>query len=335
MASRHLAASRRFAALVLVLGAFLPAGAQAQARADAWPTKPIKAIVPLAPGGASDMMARLIAPIISNALGQPVVVENRTGAAGIVGTEAVAKSAPDGYTMLMTVSSPITSHPFTYDKLPYNPKTDLTPVTLVGYGSLVLVVSGKLPVANLKEFIALAREKPDTLSYGSSGNGSAPHLLGAMFAREAGVKLIHVPYKGQALATQDLVGGQLSAAFSDVGSSRPFILNGRFKALAVSAPRKLEAIPDVLTFTEAGMPQLDGLRTWTGVLMRAGTPLPIINRLSSEIARAVRTPEITGKLLEIGSVPIAATHEEALAILRSDWVRWEKAIHELGDIKAE
>ncbi len=277
----------------------------------------------------------MLAQKLSDEFGQQVVVDNRGGASGIIGTDLVAKSSPDGYTMLMTVSSPITSHPYTYDKLPYDPKTDLTPVTLVGWGSLVLVVSGKLPVNNLKEFISLAHSRPDSLSYGSSGVGSAPHLLGAMFAREAGVRLIHVPYKGQALATQDLVGGQLAAAFSDVGSSRPFILNGRFKALAVSAPKRLEAIPDVPTFTEQGLPTLDGLRSWTGVFVRAGTPAPIVSRLSAEIGRIVRLPEVTSRLLEIGSVPLAATHEEALIIVRADWARWQKAIHELGDIKAE
>lgn len=309
----------------------------AQIRSDesSWPTKPIKAIVPLAPGGAADMMARLIGPLLARSLGQSVIVENRTGAAGIIGTDAVAKSSPDGYTLLLTVSSPITSHPYTYNKLPYNPMTDLMPVALVGWGSLALVVSGTLPVNTLKEFIALAQSKPDTLSYGSSGQASAPHLLGAMFARQAGVRLIHVPYKGQALATQDLVGGQLSAAFSDIGSSKPFIQSGRLKALAVSAPKRLESLPDVPTFTEHGFPTMDGLRSWTGVFVRAGTPAPIVSRLSTEITRIVRLPEVSSRLIEIGSVPLGAAHEEAANIVRADWARWGKAVHELGDIRAE
>lgn len=321
--------------IAILLCATLNAQAQTAADKPAWPLKPIRAIVPLAPGGASDMMARIIAPLLSSAIGQAVVVENRVGAAGIVGTELVAKSAPDGYTMLFTVSSPITSHLYTYNSLPYNPKTDLVPVSLVGWGSLVLIVGGKLPVNSVKEFIAMARAKPDTLSYGSSGIASAPHLLGAMFARETGVKLIHIPYKGQALATQDLVGGQISAAFSDVGSSKPFIQSGKIKVLAVSSPKRLEGLPDVPTFTENGLPAMDGLRSWTGVFMRAGTPAAIVSRLSQEISRFAHLPEVSTRLIDIGSTPLGASSEEAAAILRADWARWEKALHDLGDIKAE
>ena len=319
--------------LLLCMGLMLGVGVMAQA--PTFPNRPIKLVVPFVPGGTLDVVARLLARNMQDSLKQAVVVENRVGAAGIVGTELVAKSAPDGYTMLFTVSSPITSHIYTYNSLPYNPKTDLLPISLVGWGSLVLIVGGKLPVNSVKEFIALARAKPDTLSYGSSGIASAPHLLGAMFARETGVKLIHIPYKGQALATQDLVGGQISAAFSDVGSSKPFIQSGKIKVLAVSSQKRLQGLPDVPTFTENGLPAMDGLRSWTGVFMRAGTPAAIVSRLSQEISRFAHLPEVSSRLIDIGSVPVGATHEEAGAIIRADWARWDKALHDLGDIKAD
>jgi len=300
-----------------------------------WPARPLKMIVPYAAGGASDVVARSISQGLAAALGQPVVVENRPGAAGIIGVNAVAKAPPDGYTVLVTVGSPVTSHLYTYSKLPYDPRTDLVAVSHVAWTPLVLVASGALQVSKLSDFVALAKAKPGTLSYGTSGQASAPHLAGELFAKIASVKLLAIPYKGQALATQDLIGNQISSAFSDVGSIKPFIQTGKVKALAVAAPERLQALPEVPTFGEQGMKPMDGLVGWTGVMVPAGTPASIVTRLAREVSKVVRLPEVSAQFVGLGLEPTGTLEAEAATLLRDSQARWERIMKDLGPIKAD
>ncbi len=321
----RLAAAALFASLVLAL--------QAHAQsADSYPTKPIRFILPFPPGGATEVLGRLIAERLTAGLGQPVVVENRGGAGGNVGAEAAAKSAPDGYTLVLVAPS-LAISPSLYSKLNYDPVKDLAPISLVGTVPNVLVTDPKLPVQNLAEFIALAKTKPGGMNFGSGGSGTSNHLGGELFNIVAGVKLVHVPYKGVNLAMNDVLSGRIQLVVIGVPIAAPHIKAGRLRALGVIAPQRSPLLPDVPTVAEAGLPNFE-VTTWYGMLAPAGTPRPIINRLNSELVRAMHAPELKERLASLGTDPKTSTPEEFADYIKQEIDKWGKVIRAAG-LKAD
>jgi len=312
--------------------AFVCAAAHAQATPEAWPTKPVKLILPFPPGGGTDILGRIIAERMAADLGQPVVIENRGGAGGNVGAEAAAHSAPDGYTIVLVAPS-LAISPSLYAKLNYDPIRDFAPVSLVGTVPNVMVINPSVPAKDLREFIALAKAKPGGMNFGSGGAGTSNHLAGELFNLEAGVKLVHVPYKGVNLAMNDVVAGQVQMVVIGLPAALPFIKAGRLRALAVINPTRLPAIPDVPTAAEAGLPNYE-VTTWYGVLAPAGTPRPIVNRLNAELVRVMRAPDLQERFAATGTEPRTCTPEEFGDFIRQEMAKWGKVVREAG-LKAE
>src|SRR3954452_4846381 len=279
----------RLIALVLCSIFMGAAGAQ-----DAYPSRPVRFILPFPPGGGTDILGRVIAERLSANLGQPVVTENRGGAGGNVGAEAAAHSAPDGYTLVLVAPS-LAISPSLYAKLNYDPVKDFAPVTLVGTVPNVMVTNPSVPARTLAEFIALAKSKPGGMNFGSGGNGTSNHLAGELFNIVAGVRLVHVPYKGVNLAMNDVMSGEVHLVVIGIPAAAPHIKAGKLRALAVIDSKRAAALPDVPTAAEAGLPDFD-VTTWYGVLGPAGTPRPIVTRLNAEIVKAMKSPEMTAKL---------------------------------------
>ena len=298
------------------------AGAQ-----QTYPTKPVRMIIALAPGGGVDTTGRYLAQKMSEAWGQNVVTDNRPGAGGSIAAELVAKSAADGYTMLMT-SSGITITP-SLMKLAYDPRKDLLPVSLAVVSPGVLVVHPSLPVKNVQELIAFAKSKPGDLLFSSSGQGSGQHLAMELFAQMAGLKLTHVPYKGTAPSITDVVGGRISMTIASVISTRPFFTTGKLRALAVVGPKRTPALPDYPTVAESGVPGF-GYNNWYAVFMPGSTPKPIANRVQQEITRAVTTPEAQKLLIGQGLDPVGNTVEEFTAMYLEEIPRWAKVVKSVG-----
>lgn len=303
------------------------------AHAQGWPLRPIRFIAPFPPGGGTDLNARMIAPRLATALGQQVIVENRAGAGGMVGTEFVAKSPPDGYNMVIATIGPISINPSLYAKMPYDPVKDLAPVTLTGEVPNGLVVHPTLPVKSIKELIALAKQRPRELNYGSSGNGAGDHLAGEMLNVMAGIRMTHVPYKGGAPAMVDLLAGNIQLIFATLATGIPYIKSGRVRALAMAAPTRFALLPDVPTVAESGVPGF-AVVNWAGIFVAAGTPRPIIDRLNSEVVRALSTPDVKQKLLEMGLVAGTNTPEQFASFIQSETVKWAKVIKD-ANIKLE
>lgn len=298
------------------------AGAQ-----QTYPTKPVRMIIALAPGGGVDTTGRYLAQKMSEAWGQNVVTDNRPGAGGSIAAELVAKSAADGYTMLMT-SSGITITP-SLMKLAYDPRKDLLPVSLAVVSPGVLVVHPSLPVKNVQELIAFAKSKPGDLLFSSSGQGSGQHLAMELFAQMAGLKLTHVPYKGTAPSITDVVGGRISMTIASVISTRPFFTTGKLRALAVVGPKRTPALPDYPTVAESGVPGF-GYNNWYAVFMPGSTPKPIANRVQQEITKAVTTPEAQKLLIGQGLDPVGNTVEEFTAMYLEEIPRWAKVVKSVG-----
>jgi tripartite-type tricarboxylate transporter receptor subunit TctC len=310
------------ALLVLSLAAF-PVAAQA------WPAKPIRYIVPFPPGGATDIIARAVAGEISKTLGQQVVIDNRGGAGGNIGTDIVAKAAPDGYTILMGTVGTHGINVSLYSKLPYDAVRDFAPVTLVATVPNVLVVHPSVPVKSVKELIAYAKANPGKLNFASSGNGTSIHLSGELFKTMTGVSMVHIPYKGSAPALADLLGGQADLMFDNLPPSLPHIKSGRLHALAVTTARRSAAMPDLPTMAEAGVPGYES-GSWFGVLAPAGTPKDIVNRLNAEIVKALAVPEIRERLQAQGAEPVGNTPEQFAAFIRSEITKWAKVVKDSG-----
>lgn len=327
-------ASRRaalhFGLLALVAGfAALPSLAAA-----AYPEKPIRLIVPYPPGGATDVIGRVMAQKLSGVLGQNVIVDNRSGAGGNIGADAVAKAAPDGYTLLMGA---VTSHSImsTLEKatIHYNFEKDLVPISIVGSVPLVFVVHPSVPVKTLKELIAYAKSKPGELSFASSGAG-APQRLGAeMFMRQAGVQMIHVPYKGSGPAMVDLMGGQVLTMVETVPAALPHIRAGKIRPLAVTTAQRISMLPEVPTAAEAGLPGFE-VSSLFGILAPAGTPKEIIIRLNSEITKLLALPEVKEQLLSQGAFAVTTTPEQAAARVHQEVTMWAKVIKE-ADVRPD
>ena len=314
------------AAALAVAGGLVPALA-ADPVAD-YPSRPIRIVVPFAAGGPSDIMARTLAQKLTLAWGQPVVVDNRTGAAGIIGADAVAKSAPDGYTLLQAQVGDTISVSL-YSKLPYNFEKDFAPITLAGLTPFILVAHPSVPARDLRELIALAKAKPGTLSFGSSGAGTASHLAGELLKSSAGIDITLVPYKGQAPATADLLGGQIAMMFNNPITSLAHVKTGKLRALAVSTGKRFSQLPEVPTVAESGLPGFD-VGFWLGVLAPAGTPRPIVDKLNGALVKALREPDVIERLAGLGVEIVANSPDDFARVVRADIVKWAKVVKDSG-----
>src|SRR5438128_8375273 len=299
---------KRFALLIPLLLAALPVSAQAP---DSYPSKPLRFILPFPPGGPTDILGRLIGERLASSLGQPVVIENRGGAGGNVGAEAAAKSASDGYTIVLVAPS-LAISPSLYSKLSYDPVRDFAPVSLVATVPNVIITHPSVPANTLAEFIRLAKTKPGGMNFGSGGSGTSNHLAGELFNIVAGVKLVHVPYKGVNLAMNDVLSGEVHLVVIGIPAAAPHIKAGKLRALALIAPQRSPALPDVPTVAEAGLPNFE-VTTWYGVLAPAGTPAPVVTRLNAELVRIMHAPELKERLAAMATEPRTSTPEEFAA----------------------
>jgi tripartite-type tricarboxylate transporter receptor subunit TctC len=306
---------------------------QAAAAADAYPSKPIRFVVAFPPGGGTDIIARSIAQKLTVRLAQQVVVDNRPGAGGNIGTDIVAKSTPDGYTLLMGSAGPLAINASLFAKMPFDPIKDLEPVTLAASTPNVLVVHPSLKAATVKELIALARARPGEINFASSGHGTPAHLAGELFNSMAGVKMVHVPYKGAAPALADLLGGQVQIMFSTMPPALPHVRDGKLRALAVTSLKRSHATPDLLTLDEAALPGFEA-NTWHGVVLPAGASAAIIARLNREIVAILHLPDVVERLSGQGAEAVGSTPEEFAAYIKSETVKWAKVVRESG-AKAE
>ncbi|HEV2431895.1 MAG TPA: tripartite tricarboxylate transporter substrate binding protein [Burkholderiales bacterium] len=289
-----------------------------------WPSRPIRLILPFPPGGGTDILGRLIAERLSVSLGQPVVTENRGGAGGNVGAEAAARSAPDGYTIVLVAPS-LAISPTLYSKINYDPVKDFAPVSLVATVPNVMITQPSIPAENLQEFIAFAKTRPGALNFGSGGAGTSNHLAGELFNIVAGTKLVHIPYKGVNLAMQDALAGNVHLVFIGIPAAAPHIKAGKLRALALVAPQRSSALPDVPTVAEAGLKDFE-VTTWYGVLAPAGTPRPIVMRLNSELVKIMHSPELKEKLAASGTEPLTSTPEEFAAYIKREMTKWGDVI---------
>jgi tripartite-type tricarboxylate transporter receptor subunit TctC len=297
--------------------------------AQGYPAKPVRLVVPYPPGGGSDTIARPLAQKLSETLGQQVLVENRGGANGNIGMELVARSAPDGHTLVFALSAQLAINPGLYPKIPYDPVRDFAPITLFGSGIYILVVHPSLPARSVKELIALARKRPGEIAYSSSGSGSGGHLAAELLASMAGIKLLHVPYKGGGPALMDLIAGNVQVLFATQLASWPHIQSGRIRALAVSTDQRAASLPDLPTIAESGVPGYDS-GVWYALLAPAGTPREIVARLNQEVARALAQPDYRAFLVRNGVEPIGSAPEELARYIKSELVKWAKVIREAG-----
>jgi len=300
------------------------------AAADGYPEKPIRFVVPYAAGGTTDLLSRAIAQRLAEALGQAVVPDNRPGAGGNLGAEIVAKSPPDGYTLLMAPVSPMAINVTLYgSKMSFNPEKDFAPITLVAKVPLVLVVHPSVPVRNLIELIALAKAKPGRLNYGSAGNGSSNHLVGEMLKTAAGIDLVHIPYRGGGPGMMALVAGQIDLLVGQVPTVQAMVHAGRLRAIAVSGATRSPALPEVPTMSESGLPGFDAT-AWYSIVVPAGTPKPIISRLHAELVKILKSPDIRERLISEGADVETSTPEELAAFVRSENAKWSKAVRDSG-----
>ena len=324
---------RFFAAPIrlLVLSLLLAFAGSASAQ-QGYPNKPIRFIVPYAPGGSTSNVARLIGQKLTEAWGQQVIIDNRPGGNTVIGSEALAKSPPDGYTISLAASTHATV-PHLLASLPYDPIKDFTPVATLVTTQLVLVLHPSVPANNLQEFIALAKSKPGQLNFASVGTGSSTHLAGELFNNVAGVKMQQVPYKGTAPALTDLIGGQVQLNFDTPITSIPHIKSGKLKAIAITGKTRLAALPQVPTFAEAGLPNYD-FQLWMGVLAPAGTPKEIVNKLNTEIAKILTMPDMKEKLVSQGLEPFVSTPDQFAALIKSDMTKFGQVI-KTANIKLE
>jgi tripartite-type tricarboxylate transporter receptor subunit TctC len=296
--------------------------------AQSWPSRPIRMVVPLSPGGFADVPGRILAARLSSLLGYNVFVENRPGAGGTIGADFVAKSAPDGYTLLFT-GTPHVISAWIYKKLPYEPLKDFEPVALVASGPYVLVVNPQLAVNSVRELIAAAKARPGKIDYASSGNGSAQHLVSALFASMAGIELNHVPYKGSGPAMQDLLGGQVKVSFAGIPNVLPHVKAGRLRALAVSTPQRSPDLPDVPTAAEAGVPGYQAT-LWLNLAAPAGTPGDIVQRIYAETAKALQDAELQQNFRAAGVEASPMSPQELAGFMRGEYEKWGKVVRDTG-----
>jgi len=314
--------------LLIAAGALagLPGTGSAQA---AYPNKPVRIITPYPPGGPTEILARLLGAKLQDRFGQPFVIESRAGAGGNVGTDYVAKSPPDGYTLLMGASGPLSINVTLFSSLPYDPTRDLAAVVLVASVPLVLTVNAAVPATTVKELMDLLRAKPDALSYASAGNGSPQHLSAELFKEMTGLRIVHVPYKGSGPAINDLIAGQVQLSFESMIGILPHLHGKRVRALAVTSERRSRMLPDVPTLAEAGVPGYQSI-AWYGIMAPGATPKEIIARLNREMGAVLDQPDIKGRLEELGSPPVHGTPEEFSAFIRAEIAKWGRVVKASG-----
>ena len=293
------------------------------ARAQAWPSKPLKVIVPFTAGGSTDTVARIVAEKLSTRLGQPVIVDNRAGAGGAVGSDVAAKSPPDGYTMLVGTSSTMAIAPHVYTHLPYDPTRDFAPVILLGTADIMIVVNSQVPVRSVRELVAYAKANPGKLTFASGGNGSISHLLGEYFKSMAGIEMLHVPYKGDAQMVTDLLGGQVDMAFGTAVAFLPHVKSGKVVAIAVTNPTRSTTQAQLPTVSESGVPGYEAVQ-WFGIAVPTGTPREVIVRLNDEIRAILALPDVRARFTELGFDVVGDKPEEFAAFLRAESAKWKK-----------
>ena len=313
----------------LLIGSLLAFTAQAQP----WPAKPIKMVVPFTAGGSTDTVARIMSERLTTRLGQPVIVENKAGAGGALGSDSVAKSPADGYTFLVGTSSTMAIAPWVYTKLPYNPTRDFAPVSLLGIADIIVVVNSTVPIRNTRQLLDYAKANPGKLTFASGGNGSISHLLGEYFKSMARVDLLHVPYKGDAQMVTDLLGGQVSMAFGTAVAWLPHIKSGKVAAVAVTNPKRSTTLTDLPTLTESGVPGYEAVQ-WFGIAAPTGTPPEVVQRMATEIKAILAMPEIQKRFVELGFDVVGSTPAEFAQFLRDENAKWKK-IAEIAGTKLD
>jgi tripartite-type tricarboxylate transporter receptor subunit TctC len=312
-----------------MLGAAFALLAAGVAGAQSWPAKPIRWIVPFAPGGTTDILARTISDKLTIALGKPVIVENNPGAGGGVGAVQTAKAAPDGYTIMGGTISTHAINASLYKTLPYDPVKDFTPITLIARVPNLLVVNPDVPAKNVKELIALMKANPSKYTFASSGNGTSQHLSGELFKSMAGVDMQHIPYKGSPAALQDVVSGQVTMTFDNITTAWPLAKAGKLRALAVTTAKRSPIAPDVPTLAEAGLAGYE-IGSWQGVFAPAGTPVDVVKRLNTEIVKIINMPDVREKLVGLGAEPVGNTPDEFAALVKGEVVKWAAVVKQSG-----
>ena len=309
--------------------AFLASMVGLGAHAQQWPSKPVKLVVPFTAGGSTDTVARIIAEKLTPRVGQPVIVENKAGAGGSIGSDLVAKSPADGYTYLVGTSSTMAIAPHVYTKLPYNPLRDFAPVTLLGTADIIVVVHHTVPIRNTKQLLDYAKANPGKLTFASGGNGSISHLLGEWFKSMAKVDMLHVPYRGDAQMVTDMLGGNVSMVFGTAVAWLPHIKSGAVAPVAVTNPKRSSMMPDLPTLNESGVPGYDALQ-WFGIAAPVGTPREIIQRMYTEIKAILAMPDVQKRFVDLGFDVVGNTPEEFAKFLRDENAKWKKVAEIAG-----
>jgi tripartite-type tricarboxylate transporter receptor subunit TctC len=304
-------------------------GAGAASAVNEYPVRPIRFIVPFPPGGGTDILARLVANKLTERLGWQIVMDNRAGAAGSIGLDAAAKANPDGYTMVLGQTSNLTINPSLYAKLPYDSIRDFVPISVVASSPIAFMVAAKSPYANFGQLMAAAKQKPGEVTFATTGNGTVGHLTGELLQRVAGIKFLHVPYKGSAQAFPDLLGGRLGFFLASLETAIPQMKAGSIRTLAISSPQRVPALPDLPTVAESGYPGFE-TATWYGVLVPRGTPQPIIAKLSAEITRALDAPDVRDRMAANGGATIRTGPAAFDALIRAEIPKWARVIKEAG-----
>lgn len=319
-------------ATMLIAASFVAAAAEAAQRLD-YPTRPVRLIVPFAPGGSVDISSRILAGPLSEILGQQVVVDNRAGASGSIGASMVARSTPDGYTLVAGSSGSMTANRAVYSKLPYDSLRDFVPISMINVTPMVVVTYPGLPVASIKDLVELARAQPGKIPVASAGVGSSNHLALELFQSMVGAKLLHVPYKGTGAVYGDLIGGQVQAMFDQIASAVGHINGGKLRALAVTSLNRSSVLPNTPTVDESGVKGYDAA-SFTGVLAPAGTPQPIVDRLHEAVVKAARLPAVTERFKELAADPKTTTQQEFAQFMRDDIAKWQK-VAQMANIKLD
>ncbi len=317
------------AVAILGLLSLLSPAAQAQPVAGGWPTKPVKIIVPFPPGGSSDTLTRVLGQKLSESLGQPVVVENRPGAAGNIGHEIAAQSPADGYTLLLTNNSTLVNNPLLYKRLGFDPNNDFAPITMVASAGQVLVVHPSVPVNTVAELTALAKAKPGQLNFGSGGRGIVSHIAGEMYKSATGVNIVHIPYKGGVLAVTDLVAGQLQMVFADMVPAMPHIKAGKLRALAVTTPQRSAVLPEVPTMIEAGIPDYD-VSTWWALAAPKGVSAEVVNRINAHLAKIMPLADVRETFARLGVATAHSTPARVLEMVKTETPKMARILKAAG-----
>ena len=325
--------TRSFLKLLPLLTAMALATGNGAQAADAFPSKPLRIVVGFAPGGSNDIVARLLGPKLAEGLGQQVIIDNRPGAGGNIAASAMLSAPADGHTLMMCTTGTLSIMPHLLKSMPFNPETDILPVTQVANAPYLLLVNAELPVKNVKELIAYAKAKPGVINFASSGNGTGGHLAGEMLKSRADIDIVHIAYKGTGQAMSDLLGGQVAMIFDQPVSSMSYVRSGKLRVLAVASSHRLSSLPDVPTVSESGVANFDPV-TWTGLCAAKGTPAAAIERIQRETAKVLAMPDIARRMTQDGLEPVGSTPEQFRAFLAADRRKWGAVIKD-ANIKAE